>query len=127
MHCVTLMFVEPVYLTAGMPRWTPLNETDLSEAAQQGVLEETHYLDVKREISAGRGANKELALPVVVGAVTPSSRVVRPAEEMAPRQDGVRTQNSLPSGSARHVHGTSPWPKSMSVAPRARSRAASAS
>jgi len=44
----------------------------------------------------------------------------------APRQRGVRTSNSLPSGSARHVHGTAPWPTSMSVAPRARSRATSA-
>ena len=43
-----------------------------------------------------------------------------------PRQRGVRTQNSLPSGSARTVHGTSPWPTSMSAAPRARSRATSA-
>ena len=43
------------------------------------------------------------------------------------RQRGVRTQNSLPSGSARTVHGTSPWPTSTSVAPRARSRATSAS
>ena len=59
--CVTLICVEPVYLSAGMPRWTPQNETDLSAAAQRGLLEETHYLDVKREISAGRGANKELA------------------------------------------------------------------
>ena len=44
----------------------------------------------------------------------------------APRQRGVRTQNSLPSGSARTVHDTSPWPTSMSLAPRARSRATSA-
>lgn len=43
-----------------------------------------------------------------------------------PRQPGVRTQNSLPSESARHTHGTSPWPTSASVAPRARSRATSA-
>ena len=44
----------------------------------------------------------------------------------APRQRGVRTQNSLPSGSVKTVHDTSPWPTSMSVAPRARSRATSA-
>jgi hypothetical protein len=48
------------------------------------------------------------------------------SDEEASRQSGVRTSNSLPSGSARHVHGTSPWPRSMSVAPRARSRATSA-
>jgi len=42
------------------------------------------------------------------------------------RQPGVRTQNSLPSESTRHIHGTSSWPTSASVAPRARSRATSA-
>jgi hypothetical protein len=41
-------------------------------------------------------------------------------------QRGVRTSNPLPSGSARHVHETSPWPRSMPAAPRARSRATSA-
>ena len=41
-------------------------------------------------------------------------------------QSGVRTQNSLPSGSARTVHGTPPWPTSAGVALRARSRATSA-
>ena len=36
---------------------------------------------------------------------------------------GSRTQNSLPSGSARTVHGTSPWPTSAGVAPSAVRRA----
>ena len=81
MHCVTLMFVEPVYLTAGMPRWTPLNETDLSEAAQQGVLEETHYLDVKREISAGRGVNKELARDLASFAVDGGTLIIGIGED----------------------------------------------
>lgn len=44
-----------------MPRWEPRSEADLNAAAQQGLLEETHYLDLKREISAGKSANKELA------------------------------------------------------------------
>ena len=64
-------------------------------------------------------------LPVAAGSCHLASISIVIAE--APRQRGVRTSNSLPSGSARHVHGTSPWPRSMSVAPSARSRAASAS
>jgi len=49
----------------------------------------------------------------------------RAVQRGSARQRGVRMSNSLPSGSARHVHGTSPWPRSMSVAPSARSRATS--
>ncbi len=64
-------------------------------------------------------------LSAPAGAVLPSG-LRRPGVGTAPGQRGVRTQNSLPSGSAMHVHGTSPWPRSTSVAPRARSRAASA-
>jgi hypothetical protein len=41
--------------------WIPRSEADLAEAISQGLLEETHYLELKREIAAGRGANKELA------------------------------------------------------------------
>ena len=41
--------------------WIPRSEADLTESISQGLLEETHYLELKREIAAGRGANKELA------------------------------------------------------------------
>src|SRR6266568_3610076 len=42
------------------------------------------------------------------------------------RQRGVRTQNSLPSGSARTAHGASPWPMSSGTAPNSISSSASA-
>lgn len=45
----------------GDPRWLPQSEADIQAAIDQGLLEETHYLDVKRELSSGKGANKELA------------------------------------------------------------------
>jgi hypothetical protein len=41
-------------------------------------------------------------------------------------QRGVRTQNSLPSGSVRTIQRTSPWPMSIGSAPTARRRATSA-
>lgn len=41
--------------------WIPRSEADLAESISQGLLEETHYLELKREIAVGRGANKELA------------------------------------------------------------------
>src|SRR5215475_11464689 len=48
------------------------------------------------------------------------------ADVVGSGQPGARRQNSLPYGSARTVHGTSLWPRSMAVAPRVCSLAASA-
>jgi hypothetical protein len=48
-------------LPAEAPHWVPQSEADLAEAISQGVLEEGHRLDLKREIPAGKTANKELA------------------------------------------------------------------
>lgn len=45
----------------GDPRWLPASETELQRAIDEGLLEESHYLDVKRELSSGKSANKELA------------------------------------------------------------------
>jgi hypothetical protein len=42
-------------------RWKPQSEEELRAAIAQGLLEETHHLDLKREVESGRGANKELA------------------------------------------------------------------
>jgi L-ascorbate metabolism protein UlaG (beta-lactamase superfamily) len=55
-------------------------------------------------------------------------RLTQPPGPPATRDyPGARTQSSLPSGSARTVQGTSPWPTSASVAPSPRSRSTSAS
>lgn len=53
--------VQPIYLSQKQPRWTPETEGDIQVAIDQGLLEETHFLDLKREVSTGRSANKELA------------------------------------------------------------------
>jgi hypothetical protein len=45
-----------------VPHWVPSSEADVAEAMRQGLLEEGHHLDLKREIPPGRGANKELAV-----------------------------------------------------------------
>jgi hypothetical protein len=78
---VTLVDVEPAYLSAEMPYGTPRTEADLSEAAQQGLLEESHYLDVKREISAGRGANRELARDLASFAVDGGTLIIGIGED----------------------------------------------
>jgi hypothetical protein len=41
--------------------WEPHSEADLLAAVQEGLLEEGHHLDLKREISSGKAANTELA------------------------------------------------------------------
>jgi hypothetical protein len=46
---------------SGEAQWVPRSEADLAEAVSLGLLEETHYLELKREIPAGKGANRELA------------------------------------------------------------------
>src|SRR6266700_995717 len=56
----------------------------------------------------------ESAQSTVTAATGPVSR---------PPGQGASTQNSLPSGSARTVHETSPWPTSAGVAPRSCRRA----
>ncbi len=43
------------------PSWSPVSEDELSAAVTDGLLSEGHYLDIKRELSGGRGANRELA------------------------------------------------------------------
>lgn len=50
-----------IYLNPDVTRWTPTTENDLQRALDEGLLEETHYLDLKREIPSGSRANKELA------------------------------------------------------------------
>ena len=50
----------PIYLSADNPRWTPRAEADLQTGIDQGMLSESHYLDLK-EVPATRGDNKEAA------------------------------------------------------------------
>jgi hypothetical protein len=53
--------VAAVYLSPDLPRWTPESEDDLRSAINGGLLDESHRLDLKREIEPGRAANRELA------------------------------------------------------------------
>ncbi|MGO4363035.1 AlbA family DNA-binding domain-containing protein [Terrabacter sp. RAF57] len=51
----------PAYLSAETARWSPQGEWELRHALERGLLEETHFLDLKRELPTGRSTNKELA------------------------------------------------------------------
>lgn len=50
-----------IYLSQEQPRWMPRTEQDIQDAIDRCLLDETHYLDLKREVGAGRAENKELA------------------------------------------------------------------
>jgi Schlafen, AlbA_2 len=50
------------YLGPGKPRWTPAGWSDVLEAAAGGLLDESHWLDLKQELAPGkRTHNTELA------------------------------------------------------------------
>lgn len=57
-------------------RWMPASEEELSTAISDGRLGETHYLDLKREVEAGRAANKELARDLAQFAVDSGTLVI---------------------------------------------------
>lgn len=42
-------------------RWQPQNEQDIQRVIDEGLLRETHYLDVKRELGSSEGERKNLA------------------------------------------------------------------
>jgi hypothetical protein len=49
-----------IYLSPDNPRWTPQTEADLQAAIDGGLIEESSYLDAKREL-ASKSDNRELA------------------------------------------------------------------
>lgn len=50
-----------IYLGDVRPTWRPETETDICQAIADGILVESHYLDLKRELSATARANRDLA------------------------------------------------------------------
>ena len=56
----------PKPLAAG---WDPRTEEELERCAQNGLLEETHWLDLKRELEPGTSANKKLACDIAAFAL----------------------------------------------------------
>jgi hypothetical protein len=82
---VTLSCMDSVYLSPEAPRWTPRNETALGDAIRQGLLEESHYLDLKREIPAGGSHNKELARDLASFAVDGGTVIIGIEEDKQAR------------------------------------------
>lgn len=81
-----------VYLAADAPRWEPTSQQDLGDAVASGLLEETHHLELKRELGTGPKANKELARDLAQFAVDGGAVIIGVEE----RHDGPAVLHPLP-------------------------------
>jgi hypothetical protein len=66
------------------PLWQPSTEDDLRSAAENGVLEETHYLDLKRELGKGKSANADIAKDIAAFSIDGGSIVIGVDEDSDP-------------------------------------------
>ena len=71
-----MTLVENVYLSSEQPRVRLTNETEVREAIRQGVFEESHFLDLKKEVKPGKGENKETARDLAQFAVDGGTVIV---------------------------------------------------
>lgn len=67
--------------TPGSAWWLPDSEGELSGAIAAGLLQETHFLELKQEIPNGPGANKELARDLSSLAIDGGTLIVGIAEQ----------------------------------------------
>ncbi|MER7450347.1 ATP-binding protein [Nocardia beijingensis] len=56
-------------MTQPGPQWKPRTEAELQHAAEDGLLEETHYLDLKQTLEPGKSANKKFAADIAAFAL----------------------------------------------------------
>lgn len=71
------------------PLWTPRTEKDLRAASNNGLLEETHYLDIKRELESGsesarKAANKKFAADIAAFSLDGGTIVIGVDEDTSP-------------------------------------------
>lgn len=81
----------PIYLSAQNPRWIPKTETDLQDAISNGLLEESHYLDLK-EAPATKGDNKEAARDMASFAIDSGTLIIGIAEDKTNRTFNLAPQ-----------------------------------
>ncbi|MFL0243239.1 helix-turn-helix domain-containing protein [Mycobacterium sp. SMC-18] len=64
--------------------WDPRTEQELAHCARNGLLEETHRLDIKRELESGNSANKKLANDIAAFALDGGIIVIGVDEDTSP-------------------------------------------
>ncbi|MFI6995831.1 helix-turn-helix domain-containing protein [Nonomuraea wenchangensis] len=74
----------PIYLSAQHSRWTPKTETDLQDAIDGGLLEESHYVDLK-EVPSSKNGNKESARDMASFAIDSGTLIIGIAEDKTNR------------------------------------------
>jgi hypothetical protein len=72
--------VDSVYLSSDQPRLRLASEADVHAAVAQQLLEENHFLDLKREVRSSRALNKETARDLAQFAIDGGTVVVGLAE-----------------------------------------------
>ncbi|MET9318313.1 ATP-binding protein [Kribbella sp. NPDC003505] len=75
-----------------MPRWRPSTEKELLAAIEDGLLRETHYLDMKRETGSSSGERKETARDLSSFAVDGGALLVGVEEDKENRTWRLRPQ-----------------------------------
>lgn len=68
--------MDSIYASQGQPRLPLASEAELQAAADAGLLEETHFLDLKRELKPGKGENRESARDLASFAVDSGTVIV---------------------------------------------------
>jgi hypothetical protein len=74
----------PIYLSADNPRWTPQAEADLQTGIDQGLLGESHYLDLKAA-PGSKSDNKEAARDLASFAIDGGTLIYGIAEDKVNR------------------------------------------
>ncbi|GAA1995188.1 ATP-binding protein [Catenulispora subtropica] len=71
-----------IYLSPDNPRWMPKTESDLKAAIDNGLIEESHHLDAKKEV-ATKGDNRETARDLASFANDGGTLIIGLAEDKA--------------------------------------------
>lgn len=80
------------YLSRNQPRWSPETEVDIQAVIDNGVLGESHYIDVKQEIAPGQGGRRELARDLASFAIDGGALLLGVAEDKQARQFSLHPQ-----------------------------------
>jgi hypothetical protein len=75
--------INTIYLAQNMPRWSPKTEQDLRDAADGGLLGESHFADFKRELGSSPNANRALARDLASFAIDGGTLIVGLDEDKA--------------------------------------------
>ena len=69
-----------LFLSAENPRWAPETEADLQAAIDEGLIGETHYLDLKESLG-GKADNRETARDLASFAIDGGALIIGIAED----------------------------------------------